>query len=125
MRARAIETGRDYWLRVRITPVRRLTGVPDGGRGYPGWTGRTRVRVVALTTQPGRQAVATVEAARWVCVNAHWFRHNHARALVDGQLRYRRRARRWTVPVRDVLAPAVTPAAAEGTPKVRQEGRAS
>lgn len=127
MRARAIETGHDYWLRIRIAPVRRVTSVPNGGRGFPGWTVRKRARVIALTTQPGSPAVATVEAPRWVCVNAHWFPHDLARAMVDGKLRYRRQPHRWTVPVRDILTRAAPaePTTATVDRGVRHEGRAS
>jgi hypothetical protein len=102
VRARAIDTGRAYWVRVRIAPVTRI----PGSRGFPGWVVRDRATVVeVLAGEPGRQGHAVVEAHRWVCVNAHQFEPDVSRAMVDGLLRYRRVPHRWTVPVRDVLAP--------------------
>jgi hypothetical protein len=100
MRARAIKPGGGYWVRVRVAPVTRV----PGSWGYPGWVGRQRATVIeVLRGDSGRQGRAVVEADRWVCVNAHQFGRDVARAMVDGLLRYRRTPHRWTVPVRDVL----------------------
>jgi hypothetical protein len=114
MRARAIELGRDHFVRERHRAVRRVTSVRDGGIGYAGTTTRRRVTVVDLVppAAPRRPSRATVEAPVWVCVNAHWFTGpgELSRAMLAGELRYRRERRRWTVPVRDVvgLAPELT-----------------
>ncbi len=134
MRARAIRPGHDYWLRVRIAPVRPVSSVRHGGRGFPGWTVRQRVTAIDVAPGAGRPAVVTVEAIRWRCINAHWFPNNLARAMVDGKLRYRPQPHRWTVPVRHVIAPAgdepapatgATPARASRRGRARREGRAS
>jgi hypothetical protein len=107
MRARTITPGRDYWVRVRLAPVKRVTSVPHGGWGFPGWVGRRRATVVAVrSTAPGRHGRAVVEADRWVCVNAEQFGRNLSGAMATGQLRYRPGRHRWTVSVRDVLTPA-------------------
>lgn len=107
MRARAITPGADYWVRVRLAPVKRVTSVPNGGRGWPGWVGRKRATVVELVAEPGRRhALAVVETDGWECANADQFGAAElSRAMLAGQLRYRPARRRWTVPVRDVLAP--------------------
>jgi hypothetical protein len=114
VRARAIEQGRDYWVRVRLAPVKRVTSVPHGGRGWPGWVGRRRATVVELVAETGRrQALAVVETDGWECANAHEFAAAElSRAMLAGQLRYRPCRRRWTVPVRDVLSPTRPPAPA-------------
>jgi hypothetical protein len=112
VRARAIKPGHGYWVRVRIEPVTRCRG----SWGFPGWVGRQRAIVVdVLRGEPGRPGWAVVKAERWVCVNAHQFGADVARALVDGLLRYRRAPHRWTVPVRDVLAPAQRQADVDAT----------
>lgn len=121
MRARAIRPGRDYWLRVRVTPVRAV----PGSRGFPGWTVRQRVTVVDVAPQAGRAAVVTVEAIRWRCINAHWFNQDFGRAMVDGKLRYRPEPHRWTVPVRHILAPADSTPANADTRRAARSGEAS
>lgn len=135
MRARAIREGGGYWLRVKVSPVRPVPGVRHGGRGFAGWTVRQRVTVIDVASQAGHAAVVTVEATRWRCINAHWFTHDLARAMVDGKLRYQPKPHRWTVSVRHILAPVADsqPAGADGersarrgaASRARHEGQAS
>ncbi len=125
MRARTIELGRDYLIRVRLAPVKRLAvSLPHrGGPGWPGWHGRRRVTVVATTPGPGRYSRVVVEAIRWEAINAHWF-DNPSAAMLAGQLRYRPRPHRWTIPVRDVLTPTDPTTSDAGDAGAGDPGRA-
>lgn len=134
MRARAVELGRDHWLRVRLRRVApipgRLASDGHGGRGFPAIVTRRRVTVVDRAPTTGRYGAVVVEADRMVCVNAHWFTGpgEVTQAQMSGRLRWRRERRRWTVPVRELIGPtpaAERPAGVEGAGQNGRTGMAS